>query len=72
MLPVDFLRDLSSVENDRSENWSELAPELSEVYRQMERTHALHLDVSEVILSCSSCTSREWIQVTGPDERTKL
>jgi hypothetical protein len=54
------------VEDQFNDNSFELAPELSEVYREMERTHALHLDVSDVILSCSGYTHREWVRLDEP------
>lgn len=50
---------------------SELAPELSEVYREIERTHALHLDVSELILSSNGYMPHEWVRMALPDEFLK-
>ena len=68
MLLASLLRDLSSVENQWNDNSSELAPELSQVYREMERTRALHLDVSDLILSCNGC---EWVRLARLDEPAK-
>ncbi|MBV8573359.1 MAG: hypothetical protein JO319_22280 [Acidobacteriaceae bacterium] len=47
-----------------------MAAELSQVYLEIERTRALHLDVSELILSRGR-VRREWIQLMDLDESKK-
>ena len=63
--------DLCSVEDQLNDHSSESVPELSEVYLEMERTRALHLDVSDLILSSSGYARREWVRLGRPDEPAK-
>ena len=70
MLLVPASRDPTSVENEIRDVSYEIAAELSQVYLEMERTRALHLEVSELILSRGR-VRREWIQLTNQDEANK-
>ncbi|MBV8069009.1 MAG: hypothetical protein JO270_03840 [Acidobacteriaceae bacterium] len=58
------------MENETRDLTSEMAAELSQVYLEIERTRALHLDVSELILSRGR-VRREWIQLMDLDESKK-
>ncbi len=52
-----------SMENEPREPSNELAEDLSVLYRDMERSKALHLEISELMLSVGDHGPREWVQL---------
>ena len=44
---------------------NDLADDLCQFYREMERTRSVHLDICELMLSSSERSRREWVQIPG-------
>jgi hypothetical protein len=51
------------MENKAGEPGNELAEDLCQLYRDMEKSKALHLEISELMLSVGDHGPREWVQV---------
>ncbi len=61
-----------SVDNELSNAPSELGSELSDLYRDMERTRALHLEICDLMLSPANRAAREWVRLAELDSKSKL
>ncbi len=49
----------------------DFADDLCKRYQDMERAHAVHLDMCELILSSTDSPRREWVQLPAPPDPGK-
>jgi hypothetical protein len=60
------------MENNLTGPASELAEDLSQLDRAVEKSKALHLEISELMLSFGDCGPREWIQIPASSKDVKI
>lgn len=70
MLLLTSFNHPKGMENEAGEPIPELVEDLCQLYQEQERTRALSLDVSNLMLSSENRSPREWVQlgdsVSGP------
>jgi len=60
------------MENNLTGLANDLVEDLSRLDQDMERSKALHLEISELMLSFGDCGPREWVQLPASGKESKL